>query len=221
MSLINVNSPLDYQSIRGGSKVQYEINCERVIPLKSSFVIWVEYSDTPDFKNLTLLEVTDVNKYENGAWTPVANNFSGVPGKLRFNVTLPSGDGGIYTRVVLSNPGERVCSRFITLSRCTELDFCLANPIITDYSTSKVKVTLDYETVNPENLTMQVLVANNAMDGVNITWEDMTEAFKAGKFYTIQNSRINEEYALNVRVIVTKNNANSSIKIKKINIAHF
>ena len=59
MSLINVNSPLDYQSIRGGSKVQYEINCERVIPLKSSFVIWVEYSDTPDFKNLTLLEVTD------------------------------------------------------------------------------------------------------------------------------------------------------------------
>ena len=47
----------------------------------------------------------------------------------------------------------------------------------------------------------------NIIDEYNITFEELL--------------RINEEYALNVRVIVTKNNVNSSIKIKKINIAHF
>lgn len=222
MSLIIINSPLDYQSIKKGASIQYEINCENPIPLKSSFSIWIEYSETPDFKNLSLLEVSNVSKCgEDGSWSPVDNNFIGIPGKIRFNAKLPSGDNGIYTRVVLSNPDERVCSRFITLSRCMELDFCLANPIITDYSTSKVKVTLDYDAVNPENLDIRVLVSNNAMDGVNITWEDMTEAYNHDTFYTIQNSRINQDYAVNVRVIVTKKNVNSSIKIKKINIAHF
>mgnify|MGYP004479548827 CR=1 FL=1 len=220
MSLINIKSPIDYQSIKNGA-VEFEIGCERTVPLKSNFSIWVEYSKTPDFKNLTLLEVSEVKKNVNGAWSPIQNNLTGIPGQIKFKVNSPSTEGALYTRVVFATPDERVCSKFITLSKCNKLDFCLQNPIVTEYSTSKVKVTLDYDVINPENLEIQVFVCNNALDGVNVTWEEMTDEFKAGKFYTIQNGRINEGYATNVRVVVTKKNFDSSIRIKKINIAHY
>lgn len=221
MSLINVISPVDYQSIKGGSKIQFEINCENTLPVKSNTSIWVEYSTNAFLTDIQLLEVSDITKYVDGSWKTVANDFNGIPGKIRFNVNIPDGETVIHTRVIFSNPEEKVSSKFISLSRCILLDFNLAQPIITDVSTSKVKVTLDYEAVNPENITLQVLASNNALDGVNITWEDMTEAFNNNTFHSFSNSRMNEGYALNVRVIASKKNPNASIQIKKINIAHF
>lgn len=223
MSLINIISPVDYQSINGGTIIQYEINCERGLPVKSETRIWVEYTTSADFSDIQLLEVSDVKKLEEKTWKPVTNSFTGIPGRLKFSVNIPAGDTAIYTRVIFSNPEEKISSKFVVLSRGKILEFNLAKPITTDVSTSKIKVNLDYDVINPEHLTFQVFASNNALDGSGIVWEDMTEAFKANKFYTFNNSTITQGYALNVKVKVTKNNNNikSSVKIKKINIAHF
>lgn len=221
MSLINVITPVDYQSIRGGTKLQYEINCERGLPVKSNTSIWIEYSTSSDFSNIELLEVSDVSKFDEETWKPVTNSFVGVPGRIRFNVNIPEGDTAIYTRVVFSNPEEKISSKFVLLSRGTVLEFNLATPITTDVSTSKIKVNLDYDAINPDNLTIEVFASNNGLDGSGIVWENMTDAFKANKFHSFSNSLITHGYALNVKVKVTKTNTNSSIKIKKINIAHF
>ena len=222
MSLINIISPKDYESIPAKSNMHFEIDCERSLPIKTEASISVQYSTDAEFKNIKSISISNITKFTENEWRPTNNSFLGVPGRLRFDVKLPEvNTPAIYIRVVFSNTDDNVYSRFVTLSKSNILDFNLAQPIMTERSVSKVKVTIDHESINPQKLTMQVLVSNNAADGSKIVWEDMTEAFINNKFHTIQNSNISGDYALNVRVIVTKKSPYSSIRIKKINIAHF
>lgn len=222
MSLINIISPKDYESVLADSNIQFEIDCERSLPIKTEASISVHYSTNAEFKNIKSINIVNIEKYIENEWRPTNNSFLGTPGRLRFTVKLPEGNTpAIYVRVVFSNADDSVYSRFITMSKSNILDFNLAKPIITERSVSKVKVTIDHESINPQKLDMQVLVSNNAADGSKIVWEDMTQAFKNNKFHAIQNSNISGDYALNVRVIVSKKSPYASIKIKKINIAHF
>lgn len=128
-------------------------------------------------------------------------------------LNLPNGKHII--KIIATDVEGGVSTREITFTKKVDTVFVmLKNPLNSAYRPSRIKTTVEAQV--PTDGQIRIEACNNGND-VNPTWEDITMFVKSNFAYVFTNNiKTSAEWAVNIKVIISRNNQEGDCYITKI-----
>ena len=182
-------------------------------------------SDTEDFIFSDVFTPTEF-EYENGSnWTAVSGNTLSLTHlnspRVRVKLEPIGAEKAKWVKIVYTEDFKVYESAPIIFSSFTEINFLPTVPIDTGSERPKKVKVVDKITANVSSpYTIKVEACNNPFDSVP-SWEDMTEAYLAGKYHLFANRSKDSDknWGIRVRYSIKKSNVTDEIEITEFYIA--
>lgn len=203
-------------------KINFTINSIPTNEAKCTFALEYSSDNWQTTKTLPIKEILYHYNNETKVTPNVLRTTSSAVGSYTITSTAPNiNSNELQIRVCIQTTSVKYASLPVPFSVNSVLQFELTNPVETNYLVTRVKVELVSQMYLPEGIKINVYVCNNPFDN-NRVWEDITDKFNENSYADLENTEIlSNKYGVNIKVVATKTNINSKIKISEVNFAYY